>query len=268
MFDFYSSNNQKTNPQGHGEEYPLAWQRMLISMLISDQQAWNTCRPHFSAEYFDSLLARAVNFIRDYEAAHGHLPSPEQIKAKTDTDIEKFSEPGQHTDATIKEFGGFARYRAIENSILNGVGLLRDGRLDDVLEPAQQAHDLRVGNEENAFGGLWIDECQTIEPPKFLIKPWLVKGTVTCVYGAPGSFKSFFCLEAAFRLATGTAFAGRSVTKTSVMRADTDHPCTPPAVRPHLRRLKQEIGTTGRPNHTTVAFSQGAFGAEGFLQHF
>jgi hypothetical protein len=63
---------------------------------------------------------------------------------------------------------------------------------------------------------LWIDECEAVEPPEFLIADWLVRDTVTCVYGAPGAYKSFFCLEAGFCLAAGIPFSGRAVPQTSV----------------------------------------------------
>jgi hypothetical protein len=93
---------------------------------------------------------------------------------------------------------------------------LQTSRASEIVVRVQAALDVRIGDDDAPFPTLWIDETHTVPPPVYLIKPWLVRDTVTCVYGAPGSFKSFFCLQAAFSLATGTPFAGFPVEKTSV----------------------------------------------------
>lgn len=229
----------------YSDEYPTQWQSVLIGMLISDPAAWNVCREHFLPQYFDDGLRAAVNFIRSYDVDYHRLPTTEQIIAKTAVAIERFSEPQDHTDATVSEFSKFVRYRAIENAIFDGVPLLGQGRFDEIIKNTQAAYDLTVGAAESEFGGIWLDECATIEPPSYLIAPWLVKDTVTCVYGAPGSFKSFYCLEAAFRLATGTPFAGRAVEQTSVAYVAAEGQA---GIAMRLEALRERHGLTGHRN--------------------
>jgi KaiC/GvpD/RAD55 family RecA-like ATPase len=207
-----SSNTRAQSTEQFGE----ASQEVLLKMLLSDPAAFAKCRSILNSEHFDSKYQRAARYIIDYCDENKLLPSVEQIKANTGMIIEKFSEGSLHTDALVKDVESFAKYKAMELAVLDGVELLQTGRAGEIALSVQAALDIRIGDEEAPFQTLWIDETHTVPPPVYLIKPWLVRDTVTCVYGAPGSFKSFFCLQAAFSLATGTPFNGHPVAKTSV----------------------------------------------------
>jgi len=199
------------------EKYTPDFQTTLISMLLSDPDAWAVCSPYFKPDYFDDNLNPIVRYIIGYDQQYGNLPSEEQINSHCGTTIEKFSEPAQHTQAAIDDFGEFVRYRAMENAILDGVDLVREGKPQTFLDRVHEAFDLSLSDDDDAFEGLWIDECSSVEPPEYMIRPWLVKDTVSCAYGPPGSGKSFFLFEAAYCLATGTPFAGQPVKHTNVM---------------------------------------------------
>lgn len=198
-------------------DYTTEYQKNLISMLISDHDAWRLCAPHFKPEYFDDNLHSTIRFINAYHTQYATLPAHEQIAAQPNgARIAKFSEPAQHTQATVDSYEQFMRYRGMENVILDGIDLLRSGRANVFLDDVNDAHNLRIQAQPHPFDGLWINECEQVEAPEFLIPNWLVADSVTCVYGAPGSYKSFFCLSAAFCLAAGVSFAGKPVRQTSV----------------------------------------------------
>lgn len=193
------------------------FQKTIISMMISDPVAWARCAAYFQPQYFNDDLKRAISYITDYQRDHGLLPAAEQIVAHTGVTVEKFSEPAMHADALIVEFEQLVRFRAMENVILNSLDDLNAGNFAAVRDGFTAAHDIRItADGDHPFEGLWIDEFEQVEPPEYLIRNWLVKDTVTCVYGAPGSYKSFWCIEAGFCLAAGIPFAGKAVHQTSV----------------------------------------------------
>jgi hypothetical protein len=51
-------------------------------------------------------------------------------------------------------------------------------------------------------------EIRQFEEPKWLVKDHLVENTICGIFGAPSSFKSFYGLDLAFSVATGTPFLG------------------------------------------------------------
>lgn len=199
------------------QKFPTAYQISLISMLLSDPAAWTICSSQFKDRYFDDPLRPAVRYIAQYHQQYGKMPSHEQIAgAAYGTTVPKFSEPLTHTDATVNDFEEFVRYRAMENAVLEGIDHLQNGTVSCFVDQVRDAYEVRIHTADHPFDGLWIDECAAVEPPEFLIPNWLVRDTVSCLYGAPGAFKSFFGLEAAFCLAAGIPFAGRLVRQTNV----------------------------------------------------
>ena len=198
-------------------DYDTPYQTSLISMLLSDPAAWQACSTHFKAEYFDDGLKIVVRYIAKHFEQYGKMPSIEQIIANTHgIEIQKFSEPLDHTEATIDDFEAFVKYRAMENLVLDGIDLIRNGASHVMVEKMQEAAAIHLRATEHPFDGLWTDECQNVEPPVYLIPDWLVQDTVTCVYGAPGAYKTYFMLEAGYCLAAGIPFAGQQVQRTSV----------------------------------------------------
>jgi hypothetical protein len=93
---------------------------------------------------------------------------------------------------------------------------IEDFDCGDLWSPqAIAAMDIRdwLDKETEYFGTIFGDQIGTGEPPDFLIEPYIVKGTVTAIYGPPGSFKSFLALHAALCIATGLPFNGIPVDK-------------------------------------------------------
>ncbi|WP_170302160.1 AAA family ATPase [Desulfosarcina widdelii] len=56
-----------------------------------------------------------------------------------------------------------------------------------------------------------------LKPPEFLIKPWLEKDTLSLSFGDPGCGKSFFAIDIAASVATGSDFHGMTVNQGPVI---------------------------------------------------
>jgi KaiC/GvpD/RAD55 family RecA-like ATPase len=58
------------------------------------------------------------------------------------------------------------------------------------------------------FGVIFGSQASQFDPPSWLIKNFLVENTVSAIYGAPGTFKSFLALHVALCISTGVSFNG------------------------------------------------------------
>jgi len=71
--------------------------------------------------------------------------------------------------------------------------------------------DSEVEKEKPAFRVLSLDDLEKLPEPEWLVEGVLPAASLTTLYGAPGSAKSFLALDAALCIATGTKFHGAPV---------------------------------------------------------
>ena len=116
----------------------------------------------------------------------------------------------------IKEFEEFSRYKATQSALFQSAEHLESGRYNKINELMEAAKATSITNL-SPFRMLRPSETAFIAAPTYIIKPWLMRDTVTAVFGPSQSFKSFFCLEAALCIATGTDFNGYPVKKEPVI---------------------------------------------------
>ena len=71
--------------------------------------------------------------------------------------------------------------------------------------------DEEVDKEKPAFRVLNLDDLEKLPEPEWLVEGFMPASSLTTLYGAPGSAKSFLALDAALCVATGTKFHGAPV---------------------------------------------------------
>ena len=197
-------------------QYSEDAQLALLAGYLAHPQIYAEVEHILNTDYFDDQYHRAADFIRIHYDQYGTTPSSEVVKLATARNLPSFSPSSVSPDWLRGETEKFCQYKAYELTVLDGVELIQTNRIEELHRRLDDAANVSLQDAEAPFASLWGDETNTVEPPTYLIKPWLVEDTVTCVYGAPGSFKSFFCLEAALCFASGTPFAGQPVKRTSV----------------------------------------------------
>lgn len=84
-------------------------------------------------------------------------------------------------------------------------------------------------------------------PPDWLITDWSVSGSVTGVFGAPGSKKTWSMIDQAVCLAMGKAWLGRATKQTRVLWLDEDN-----GERRTLARLGQSLRAHEAPADTPI----------------
>ena len=197
-------------------QYSEDAQLALLAGYLAHPTIYAEVEHILNTDYFDDQYHRAANFIRSHYDQYGATPSSEVVKLATGRDIPNLASSGVLPDWLRSETEKFCRYKAYELTVLDGVELIQTNRIEELHRRMDDAASVSLQDAEAPFASLWGDETETVQPPTYLIKPWLVEDTVTCVFGEPGSFKSFFCLEAALCFASGTPFAGHPVKRTSV----------------------------------------------------
>lgn len=110
-------------------DYSLAVQKLLLSYMISDPTAFTTSQNIINPDHFDDALKNAVRFVLTYANDFKAVPLPEQIAAASGVRVERFPETSpQHFSWYTKTIEGFARFKALEHAIIEGVDLLEQGR--------------------------------------------------------------------------------------------------------------------------------------------
>lgn len=92
-------------------------QRMLLSYLGANQQAWIKCAPIVKEEYFDAEFRSVIKLFREYEQKNQTMPSTLIVKADTAIDLEK-PDDADHPlviDDVVQRVEEYCRFSAAVN---------------------------------------------------------------------------------------------------------------------------------------------------------
>ena len=199
-------------------EFNADLQMYLLNFLSSDPDTFARCRAIISSEYFDDQIAPAVRFILQYAEEHRVLPVPELVHAKTGRQIVLMSSDDvmRQRDAFLSEVERFCRYRAMENAVLDGIDLLRDGEGGELARRIKEAVTISLCSD---LGTDYFHEPEQrlrrlIDKSSFVSTGWQVldeklfggfsRGGLNVFCGGPGSGKSLVLQN----LALNWIFAG------------------------------------------------------------
>lgn len=200
------------------ERFGVDAQERILGGVLSLPDLYPSLRPLLRDIWFDDALRAVVGFMHEHHDKFGALPTQVFVEGWRKRPF-PVPEPGVVNPQWLaQEAKDHARYKAQEHMILEGVNWLQSDRMDLFHAAYEESQEIGAGEPDAPpFATLWIDETHKVPPPEYLIAPWLMRDTVTCLYGAPGSFKSFFALHAALCLATGTPWNGQPVPKVPVI---------------------------------------------------
>lgn len=118
------------------------------------------------------------------------------------------------TQADIEKLNILASNGTIEDGLLMDKIDLLFGEWRDKWPKPPKAADQPTNKPRFRF--VHIADLQ-LKPPEFLIKPWLEKDTLSLSFGDPGCGKSFFAIDMAACVATGSDFHGLQVNQGPVI---------------------------------------------------
>lgn len=114
-------------------------QKLLIEYLISSPDTYALCSGIVDSTYFDPEYRNAVQFVHDYYDDYHAVPSPDQVKAETGTDLTLQTVSRDQVEYTANEVEKFCKRRAIEKAIVAAPKLIESkdyGKVEDIIRDA------------------------------------------------------------------------------------------------------------------------------------
>jgi hypothetical protein len=216
-FAMLYKNPKERATRTYNERYAERDQCRLISSLLMQPDLFPTLAHFFQPDYFDDRLRHLVQKMHDHHQTYGCLPSFQHMRAERAGEKLPLLEPdGVVPQWLTDEIVRFGAYKATELTILDGIEQLQTGKTADFFAAVDAVRTISTTTAA-ADPIMWADSFDQASLPEFMIEPWLVKDTVTCVFGQSESFKSFFLTHASLCLATGTVCGGSPVERTQVL---------------------------------------------------
>lgn len=127
-------------------DYNPEVQKIFLSLFVADPDLFAKCRTIIKDEYFDDPFRPLVRFVLQHADTYRAVPTVAMIEAKTGIGLTAMDpkELTPHKEWFCNDFEAFCRYRAMENAILDGVDLLREGRADEVQTRIKDALTIRL----------------------------------------------------------------------------------------------------------------------------
>ena len=174
-------------------------QRYLIRQLLNDPEAFKQCRHVLKDDLFDNQLSRGVRFILKHYDQTGVLPDRTLIDAKAGADIHNSIDLPESNEAVERDWlltqvEEFARYKTIENTVLDAIDLLRQGKHVEIEERIRDANRISITNKFQRFPRLTADDFANMDFPDWLIPDLLYEKQTGMMWGPSGCFKSFIAI--------------------------------------------------------------------------
>jgi archaellum biogenesis ATPase FlaH len=115
------------------KEYSTDLQKLFLEMMMSDATMFVRVQNIYNPDNFDRSLRECARFIQQHANDYKTLPTYEQIRATTGTELRPVPELNEgHYDWFMQEFEGFSRRQELERAILKAADLLEKGEYDPV----------------------------------------------------------------------------------------------------------------------------------------
>tara|TARA_B100001248_G_scaffold255383_1_gene235041 strand:- start:15429 stop:16814 length:1386 start_codon:yes stop_codon:yes gene_type:complete len=145
------------------KDYNLEMQKLFLEFLAHDQDLFVRVNGIIENDFFDRTLRKTVEFIREHAGKYNALPSQEQIKATTGTELNGLSTEidDRHKDWFIDEFEQFCQHKALEKAILTSTDMLEKGQYSAVEKLVKDA--VQVGLAKHMGTDYWESPSARIE---------------------------------------------------------------------------------------------------------
>ncbi len=145
------------------KDYNLEMQKLFLEFLAHDQDLFVRVNGIIENDFFDRTLRKTIEFIREHAGKYNALPSQEQIKATTGTELNGLSTEidDRHKDWFIDEFEQFCQHKALEKAILTSTDMLEKGQYSAVEKLVKDA--VQVGLAKHMGTDYWESPSARIE---------------------------------------------------------------------------------------------------------
>lgn len=114
-------------------KYSLDLQKLFLEIMLADSQSFVRVQNIYDPVNFDKSLRAAAKFLQEYSKKYNSLPSIEQIKAESGTQLQKIENlDDSMVDWFMDEFEGFTRHETLLRVILQSADLIEKGDYDPI----------------------------------------------------------------------------------------------------------------------------------------
>jgi len=143
-------------------DYNVEMQKLFVEFLAQDQDLFVRVNGILDTEYFDRTLRKSVEFIRKHANEYGALPTLQQIKASTGTELGGIPDvDDRHKKWFVDEFEQFCKHKALESAILKSTDLLEKSEYGAVEKLVKDA--VQLGLAKHMGTNYWDDPAGRIE---------------------------------------------------------------------------------------------------------
>jgi len=115
------------------KDYSPDLQKLFIEMMLQDAQSYVRVQNIYNPENFDRSLREVAKFIKEHTDQHRAMPTIEQVKAVTGTDLKHVPDLNEnHYEWFMNEFEGFTKRQELERAILKAADMLEKGDYNPV----------------------------------------------------------------------------------------------------------------------------------------
>ena len=102
-------------------------------MMIQNPESYLRVQNIYNAENFDRSLRAAAKFMKEHTEGHKAMPTAQQIKAVTGTDLNAVPDLGEnHYEWFMGEFEGFTKKYELERAVLKAADMIEKGDFDPI----------------------------------------------------------------------------------------------------------------------------------------
>ena len=128
------------------ESYTKEIENLFVQFLYTDAEAFVRVKNIMKPAFFDDVQNRkVVDFLIEYTNEHTSLPTDEQMQAVTGKTIEKIDDINpEHVDWFMDEFETFCQRKAAMQAVYDGMDLIKEDNLGELLERVKKAAELGI----------------------------------------------------------------------------------------------------------------------------
>ena len=110
------------------KDYSTDLQKLFLEMMLNDAQSFVRVQNIYNPDNFDRSLRGAAKFIKEHVDAHKAMPTADQIRAVSATEIKAVPDLGEnHYDWFMSEFEGFTKKYELERAVLKAADMIEKG---------------------------------------------------------------------------------------------------------------------------------------------
>lgn len=129
-------------------DYSEDVQKLLIGVLLSDEEVFARCQNIIQAKYFVNKFRPVIRFMMEFANEYKAVPKHEQIKAQFNLEFEKIDKLNAGLQqAFLDQIEEFCKNRAIADAVLSASDLISKGNYAEVEKRVKEA--ILVGINSN-----------------------------------------------------------------------------------------------------------------------